>query len=93
MKQVISSVSVTVNNNLCALHVLYSDSVNCKDGVCSISKPDTIGLTEEQSSSIATDAVVNESDSTNVKITEMVKMGWTAEDSKRVCLFVCLFVC
>ena len=72
-----------------ALHVLYSDSVNCKDGVCSINKPDTINLTEEQSSSVATAEVGNESNSTNFKIAEMVKMGWTAEDSKRVC---CVFL-
>eukprot|EP01035_Chromulina_nebulosa_P038260 gene38260-51675_t len=60
-----------------------TDSVNCKDGVCSINKPDSINLTEEQSSSIATAEVGNESNSTNFKIAEMVKMGWTAEDSKR----------
>ena len=38
----------------------------------------------EQSISTAT-TDVNESDSANIKISEMVKMGWTAEDSKRVC--------
>ena len=64
-----------------------NDSANCKDGVCSINKPEEISLAEdssEQSISIAT-TEVNETDSTNVKIAEMVKMGWTAEDSKRVC--------
>ena len=52
-----------------------------------MNKPEEISLAEdssEQSISIAT-TEVNESDSTNVKIAEMVKMGWTAEDSKRVC--------